>query len=90
MTVAMMAATVRTTPERPPSSERNSENHRVRITRGVPSRRTKLMTVPAMKQAYMTLDPILSRFRMVSTSEGRAILAPASSSLTRIWTGLNQ
>jgi hypothetical protein len=52
--------------------------------------RTKLTTMPAIKQPYMILEPILRRLRTVTASAGRAIWAPASSSLTRISTGLNQ
>lgn len=90
MAVAIAAATVSITAASPPITEMNKLNQRVRITRGDPSSKTKLRIVPAMKKTYMTLDPMRRRSRIVKTSEGRAIWAPASNWPTRISTGLNQ
>lgn len=90
MTVAMMAATPTRMDEITPRMERARENQRVHSARGVKKIKTKFRAVPAVKNAIMTWDPSLRSVRMVVTAEGRAILAPARSSLTRTSTGLNQ
>lgn len=90
MVVAIAAARVTRIAEIAERMERSRLHQRVRITSKLNGMRTKLTTIPAMKQPYMILEPILRRLRTVTASAGRAIWAPASSSLTRISTGLNQ
>ena len=53
MTVAMMAATVMIKPEMAAMRVTGMVNQRVRMTSGELIMRTKLMTVPAVKKAYM-------------------------------------
>lgn len=90
MTVAMTAAMTRAMLESKPRSDRAREKRRRRIASGVRRRRRALRTAPPMKQPYMTWEPMRRSLRIVMTWEGRAILAPARSSLTRTSTGLNQ
>lgn len=90
ITVAIMAARDMMIPEIAARIAIGRVNQRVRITSGEASIRTKFRTVPAVKQTYMICDPSFKRLRMVLTSDGKAIEAPARSSLTSTSTGLNQ
>jgi hypothetical protein len=90
MTVAMIAASEIRIAVQKARTVITRLHQRVRITRRLSGIRTKSMHMPAMKHPYMILEPILSKLRTVTASAGSAIWAPASSSLTRISTGLNQ
>merc|ERR1711934_921735 len=81
MTVAMMAATETKMEAMAARRVRSRLNQRVRMTRRLAKMRTKLTLMPPMKKAYMILEPILRRLRTVTAWEGRAIWAPARSSL---------
>lgn len=90
MAVAIMAATVTKTPERNPNMVRQRDHHRVRMTSGEASSSTKFMQIEVRKKTNMTRDPIFNNVKTVLTSDGKAIVAPASSCDTNTDTGLNQ
>ena len=66
------------------------EYHREYKTIGVRKMKTKFKQRATMKNPNMTLETIRMSFRIVITSAGRVMVAPAKSSLRIIWTGLNQ
>ena len=51
---------------------------------------TRFMQIPVRKKPNMRCDTIFMRCKMLLISAGRAMVAPARSSLRRISTGLNQ
>lgn len=90
MAVAMIAPTVMKTAEMNAKRVMKRDHQRVFMARGEQSRRMKFMQIPARKKTNMAREPTRRRVRTVLTSDGRAIVAPASSCDTRTATGLNQ
>ena len=58
--------------------------------RGARKMHRKVKQVPTMKQANIHVLAVCTRLKAETTFVGKAILAPESSSLRIIWTGLNQ
>lgn len=65
-------------------------HHLLNSTTGVMKIETKFMQTPVKKKPNIRWLAILIRFKILLIFAGNAIVAPASNSLSRISTGLNQ
>lgn len=90
MAVAMTVAAVVKRAEMKVQIAIGKLHQRENNTTGVIKMETQFMQTPVRKKPNMRLLANLIKFRILLMSAGRAMVAPAKSSLRRISTGLNQ
>lgn len=90
MTVAIIAAAVVNNAPINVNMEMAKLHHRLKMTIGVIRAATALITHPVMKNADITLLATFTKWRIVTTFAGIAIVDPGRSSFKIMAMGLNQ
>jgi hypothetical protein len=90
ITVAITVAAVVSKAEMNVQMAKGKDHHLEYSTIGARKMLTKFIHTPVKKKPNIRWLAILIRFKMLLISAGKAMVAPASSSLSRISMGLNQ